>query len=310
MIQEASKMSNYLIETNGLIKSFGNFKAVNGIDLKVPKGEIYGFLGPNGAGKSTTIRMLLGLIKPTQGMVQLFGRPLKSNRLDILKKVGSMVESPSYYGHLSAYENLNITRKILELPKSEVDRVLQVVRLTEVKDKLVKKFSLGMKQRLGIAQALLGNPELLLLDEPTNGLDPSGIHEIRDLIKRLPFETGMTVLVSSHILSEVELIADQVGVIQKGEMIFQGTLQDLRVKGSSTLIIDANPMERALVHIEQMGYTVQVRDGRLYIPEQTVDPAEMNKKLVMNNISVRHLSEHRDTLEEIFLSITREDLKR
>ncbi|WP_257349890.1 ABC transporter ATP-binding protein [Pseudalkalibacillus decolorationis] len=303
-------MSNYLIETNGLIKSFGNFKAVNGIDLKVPKGEIYGFLGPNGAGKSTTIRMLLGLIKPTQGMVQLFGRPLKSNRLDILKKVGSMVESPSYYGHLSAYENLNITRKILELPKSEVDRVLQVVRLTEVKDKLVKKFSLGMKQRLGIAQALLGNPELLLLDEPTNGLDPSGIHEIRDLIKRLPFETGMTVLVSSHILSEVELIADQVGVIQKGEMIFQGTLQDLRVKGSSTLIIDANPMERALVHIEQMGYTVQVRDGRLYIPEQTVDPAEMNKKLVMNNISVRHLSEHRDTLEEIFLSITREDLKR
>ncbi|WP_221568475.1 ABC transporter ATP-binding protein [Alkalihalobacillus sp. TS-13] len=300
-------MSNFLIETNQLRKSFGSFKAVDQVDLKVPTGGIYGFLGPNGAGKSTTIRMLLGLINPTEGDVQIFGKPLKSNRIDILKKVGSMVESPSYYGHLTAYENLNITRKILDLPKREIDRVLGVVKLTDVKNKLVKKYSLGMKQRLGIAQALMGNPELLILDEPTNGLDPSGIHEMRDLIKRLPKGSGMTVLVSSHILSEIELMADHVGIINKGQMIFQGTLQELRGKSASTLQIAANPMEDALISLKEMGYRIEVNGGRLFIKDQQVEPSTINKKLVLDEIAVTHLSEQKDTLEDIFLSVTKEE---
>ena len=189
-----------VIETSHLTKNFGKFLAVNSIDLRVPKGGIYGFLGPNGAGKSTTIRMLLGLIKETQGQVKVFGKSIKEERLAILKQVGSMVETPSYYGHLTAYENLEVTRKILGVEKKEINRVLEIVKLTDVRHKAVKKFSLGMKQRLGIAQALLGNPELFILDEPTNGLDPSGIIEMRDLIKSFPEKYGITVLISSHIL--------------------------------------------------------------------------------------------------------------
>ena len=212
----------YIIETSSLTKKFGKFLAVDSIDLQVPKGGIYGFLGPNGAGKSTTIRMLLGLIKETKGQVTVFGKSIKEERLAILKRVGSMVETPSYYGHLTAYENLEVTRKILGIEKREINRVLEIVKLTDVQHKAVKKFSLGMKQRLGIAQALLGNPELLILDEPTNGLDPSGIIEMRELIKSLPEEYGITVLLSSHILSEIELIATHVGIINKGKLVFQG----------------------------------------------------------------------------------------
>lgn len=209
-------MNQYIIETNKLSKKFGNFIAVDNIKLKVPKGEIYGFLGPNGAGKSTTIRMLLGLVRPTNGNVTIFGKPMKECRLEILTNIGSMVEYPSYYGHLTAYENLDLARRILEIDQKEIDRILEIVKLTDVKNKVVKKFSLGMKQRLGIAQALLGNPELLILDEPTNGLDPSGINEIRDLIRSLPKIQGVTVFVSSHILNEIELIASHVGINRVG----------------------------------------------------------------------------------------------
>jgi len=221
-------MNKYLIETNNLTKNFEGFTAVNDIGLKVPSGVVYGFLGPNGAGKSTTIRMLLGLIKPTEGEVKVFGKSIKTHRTQILKKVGSLVEYPSYYANLTAYENLDITRRILEVDKKEIDRVLEIVKLTEVKNKAVKKFSLGMKQRLGIANALLGNPEILILDEPTNGLDPAGIHEVRELVKSLPEKMGITVLVSSHLLSEIELMATQVGIINKGKLMFQGTLEDLK----------------------------------------------------------------------------------
>ena len=214
-------MSTYVIETSNLTKKFGKFLAVNSIDLQVPKGGIYGFLGPNGAGKSTTIRMLLGLMKETQGQVKVFGKSIKEDRRAILKRVGSMVETPSYYGHLTAYENLEVSRKILGVEKKEINRVLEIVKLMDVQHKAVKKFSLGMKQRLGIAQALLGNPELLILDEPTNGLDPSGIIEMRELIKSFPEKYGITVLISSHILSEIELIATHVGIINKGKLLFR-----------------------------------------------------------------------------------------
>ncbi|MCY6370606.1 ABC transporter ATP-binding protein [Clostridium ganghwense] len=223
-------MSNYIVETNNLTKSFENFNAVRDLNLKVRKGRIYGFLGPNGAGKSTTIRMLLGLIKPTKGEIEIFGKSIKENRIEVLRNTGSLVESPSYYGNLTAYENLKISTEILNLKESSIDEVLEIVKLTNWKDTQVKKFSLGMKQRLGIALALIGKPNLLILDEPTNGLDPEGIHEIRELIKELPKINGMSVIISSHVLSEIQLMADDIGIINLGKLLFQGSLDELLFK--------------------------------------------------------------------------------
>ncbi|MFI8710050.1 ABC transporter ATP-binding protein [Bacillus sp. NPDC077411] len=300
-------MGEYIIETKNLSKKFGGFYAVNDVNLQVPEGNIYGFLGPNGAGKSTTIRMLLGLIKPTNGSVTLFGKSMKDSRIDILKNVGSMVEYPSYYGHLTAYENLEIIRKILEIDKKEIDKVLKIVNLTNVQDKLVKKFSLGMKQRLGIAQALLGNPALLILDEPTNGLDPAGIHEIRDLVKSLPSKMGITVLVSSHILSEIELIADHVGIINKGNLIFQGTLDDLREKSELEILVDARPKGDAGKYLSNKGFLVGEKEGMFIIKDMMANPADINRDLILSGHEVYHISQRRDTLEDIFLQMTKEE---
>lgn len=210
----------YIVQTNNLTKKFGKEPAVSGLDMKIPKGEVYGFLGPNGAGKSTTIRMLLGLMKQTDGSITVFNQDLRKEKIGILRKVGFLVENPSYYPHLTAYENLEAIRKVLQVPKTRITEVLEIVRLREAAHKKVKGFSLGMKQRLGIAAALLNSPHLLILDEPTNGLDPSGIIEMRNLIKSLPEKHGMTVLISSHLLSEIDQIATSVGVISKGKMIF------------------------------------------------------------------------------------------
>lgn len=297
-------MNNYLIETKNLTKKFDDFIAVNSIDLKVPKGVVYGFLGPNGAGKSTTIRMILGLVRPTEGDVSLFGKSIKSNRMEILKKVGSMVEYPSYYGNLTAYENLDITRRILDLDKDEIDRVLNIVKLTDVKNKPVKKFSLGMKQRLGIANALLGNPEILILDEPTNGLDPAGIHEIRELIKSLPGKMGITVLISSHILSEIELVASYVSVINKGKIQFQGRLEELKEKSNLEIKLDARPALSATNELKSKGYEVEVRDKNIYIKGNKINPAEIVKELVLSNHEIYHISQEKGSLEDIFLKIT------
>ncbi|MDE3837844.1 bacitracin ABC transporter ATP-binding protein [Bacillus methanolicus] len=297
-------MENLIIETRNLSKRFGSFTAVDDIDLRVPKGKIYGFLGPNGAGKSTTIRMLLGLIKPSKGGVRLVGKPIDKNRMEILKKIGSLVESPSYYGHLTAYENLEITRKILGVDKKEIDRVLDIVKLSDVKNKLVKKYSLGMKQRLGIAQALLGNPELLILDEPTNGLDPAGIQEIRYLIKTLPEKTGMTVMVSSHILSEIELIANHVGIIHKGKLIFQGTMDELRSRGESHITIGASPVHEAANFLKEKGYSIKINENGIIVKDHSVNPAQINRELVLGEFDVYHLSQKKETLEQIFLNIT------
>lgn len=299
-------MNQYIIETNKLSKKFGNFIAVDNINLKVPKGEIYGFLGPNGAGKSTTIRMLLGLVRPTNGNVTIFGKPMKECRLEILTNIGSMVEYPSYYGHLTAYENLDLARRILEIDQKEIDRVLEIVKLTDVKNKVVKKFSLGMKQRLGIAQALLGNPELLILDEPTNGLDPSGINEIRDLIRSLPKIQGVTVFVSSHILNEIELIASHVGIMKKGKLIFQGTIDELKGKSSTEIRMDVRPAEAALKQLTTKGYTVYQKNGLLNIQDKGINPAHINRELVLNGYDVYQISSQHDTIEDIFLHLTDE----
>ena len=227
-------MNGNIIETNSLTKGTGSQMRVNHIDLRVPEGCVYGFLGPNGAGKTTTLKLLLGLLKPTAGTITFFGQKMtEKNRLSILKHTGSLIESPSYYGHLTGLENLQIIAKLKKVPAGEITSVLQTVRLYEQKDKKVKQYSLGMKQRLGIAMALLGNPRVLILDEPTNGLDPAGIQEIRELIKDLPVIRQMTVIVSSHLLSEMEQMADMVGIIHHGELIFQGTLSALETQGDS-----------------------------------------------------------------------------
>lgn len=217
-----------IIETKNLTKSYAGFIAVSRVDLHIPKGAVYGFLGPNGAGKSTTMKMLLGLTKPTSGSFAIDSRKYPENRMEILKEVGSFIEAPAFYGNLSGEENLDIIRKILGLPKSAVSEALELVGLTEHKGRLAKKYSLGMKQRLGLASALIGRPPILILDEPTNGLDPVGIHEVRTLIRSLPQKFDCTVLVSSHLLSEIELMADHIGILNHGHLLFEGTLDQLK----------------------------------------------------------------------------------
>lgn len=217
-----------IIETKQLTKTYSEFTAVNSLNLHIPKGTVYGFLGPNGAGKSTTMKMFLGLTKPTSGTFSIDGKKYPENRIEILKSVGSFIEAPAFYGNLSGEENLDIVRRILGLPKSAVDEALDIVGLTQYKNRLAKKYSLGMKQRLGLASALIGKPPILILDEPTNGLDPVGIHEIRTLIRSLPQMFDCTVLVSSHLLSEIELMADNVGILNHGRLLFEGTLDELK----------------------------------------------------------------------------------
>ena len=219
---------DYMITTEQLTKKYKNFTSVNHVSLHIRKGSIYGFLGPNGAGKSTTMKMLLGLTAPTKGSFTIDGKQFPTDRIAILKEVGSFIESPSFYANLTGRENLYVIRRILGLPKSAVEDALDLVGLTEFGDRLAKKYSLGMKQRLGLAGALLGRPPILILDEPTNGLDPSGIHEIRNLVKSLPDLYDCTILISSHMLSEIELIADDIGILNHGRLLFEGSLDELR----------------------------------------------------------------------------------
>ncbi len=219
---------DYIITTNQLTKQYKDFISVNKVSLHIRKGSIYGFLGPNGAGKSTTMKMLLGLTAPTSGEFVIDNKHFPNDRISILKEIGSFIESPSFYANLTGRENLDIIRRILGLPKDSVEDALDLVGLTEFGDRLAKKYSLGMKQRLGLAGALLGRPPILILDEPTNGLDPAGIHEIRNLVKSLPHLYDCTILISSHMLSEIELIADDIGILNHGHLLFEGSLDDLR----------------------------------------------------------------------------------
>lgn len=227
-------MNEYVIETNKLCKKSGEKYRVRNLDMKVPKGVIYGFLGPNGAGKTTTMKLLLGLIHPNSGSISMLGQELTNKNKTVLNQLtGSLIESPGFYGHLTGQENLEIIAKYKSLDASVIEEALQTVRLYERKDEKVKNYSLGMKQRLGIAMALMGKPSIIILDEPTNGLDPAGIQEIRELIKSLPQSFGTTVLISSHLLSEVEQMADYVGIIDNGILIYQGPLSELETENSS-----------------------------------------------------------------------------
>jgi ABC-2 type transport system ATP-binding protein len=227
-------MKKYIIETYDLSKKSGNKFRVKDVNLAVPQGCIYGFLGPNGAGKTTTMKLLLGLIQPDGGTVEILGQKMSPrNRFDINMRTGSLIESPGFYGHLTGQENLEIIARYKNLGTADIKEALYTVSLYDRKDDKVKNYSLGMKQRLGIAMALMGKPELIILDEPTNGLDPAGINEIRNLVKSIPEKCGSTVIISSHLLSEVEQIADYVGIINKGKMIYQGLLSELEIGDAS-----------------------------------------------------------------------------
>ncbi len=298
---------NNVVETKQLSKKFGKDFAVNNVEIQIRKGEIYGFLGPNGAGKTTTIRMLLGLMRPTKGSVSVFGKDLKKEKIPILKNVGSLVENPSYYPHLTAIENLEAQRKILGVPKSRMNDVLEIVRLTNAANKKVKGFSLGMKQRLGIAAALLHQPELLILDEPTNGLDPSGIIEIRELIKKLPKEQNMTVLISSHLLSEIDQIATTVGIISKGEMIFQDSIDAMRKLAQQKVYVKVNDNEKAWRSLIANGLKAENKSDVIYLSDFTNEEvARAIQILVQEGLSIYRVQEEKRSLEDIFLRMTSE----
>ena len=298
-------MDDYLIETRELSRRFGSKLAVNDLNLLVPAAGVYGFLGPNGAGKTTAIRMLLGLIKPTVGEVFMFGLPLHKNRMTLMRRVGALVESPSLYPHLTGRENLEVTRRLIGAQFKLINLALDIVKLTKDADRRVREYSLGMRQRLGLALALLNQPQLLILDEPTNGLDPAGIHEMRDLIRRLPDDAGVTVFLSSHLLSEVEQIASHIGIIHEGRLLFQGRLAELQKRQHTQLRVGTNQLDQASSFLASAGWSVERHDGMLSVAATTSEDAiKVNSLLVDRGIDVFHLALAQASLEDIFLTLT------
>jgi ABC-2 type transport system ATP-binding protein len=286
-------------------KSFGRTTAVRGLSLTVPSQSVYGFLGPNGAGKSTTIRMMLGLLRPDRGTISLFGRPLATERISILGRIGSMVESPSLYLHLTGKENLEVHRRLLGLSRHVIHEALETVDLVSVADRVVRNYSSGMKQRLGLAQALLGSPQVLILDEPTNGLDPAGIHEVRTLVRDLPARLKMTVFLSSHLLAEVEQVATHLAIISQGQLKFEGTSEALRMGTRQTIVTEVDQPDRAFALLTSIGRKVSREGARLLIaPDVGYESAKINSILVEAGVSVSHLVTQRLTLEDAFLELT------
>ncbi|MFM1586777.1 ABC transporter ATP-binding protein [Streptococcus mutans] len=295
-------MNNYIIETKQLSKDFSGEAAVNQLSIHVRKNEIYGFLGPNGAGKSTAMKMLLGLLQPTHGSIRLFDKNFDSNQIALLSSVGSLIEEPSYYANLTGYENLEIIQRLLKLPKENIDKVLKIVKLYEQKDKLVKNYSLGMKQRLGIALAIIKFPKLLILDEPTNGLDPAGIQEIRELIKSLPQKYDMTVIISSHILSEIEQMATTVGIINKGKLLFEGQLTEL--EEDEKYLFETSDDALAEQLLMRKGFELEENQSIVLKDYNKTNIAAAVKVLVANDIDIYQVRMVRKSLEEIFLDMT------
>ena len=298
--------NNYLIETRGLTRRFGSQLAVDELNLLVPAAGVYGFLGPNGAGKTTAIRMLLGLIRPNAGEVRLFGESLNGNQQLLMRRVGALVEAPSLYPHLTGRENLEVTRRLLGSDRNLIGLALATVKLTKDADRRVREYSLGMRQRLGLALALLNKPDLLILDEPTNGLDPAGIHEMRDLIRHLPEEFGVTVFLSSHLLGEVEQIATHIGIIHEGHLLFQGALAELQSEQQTRLMVGVKQVHEATEFLVNTGWSVQrCVDDLLSVSTKAPDDAmRINKLLVDRGVDVFHLAVSQQSLENIFLNLT------
>ena len=295
-----------IIETHDLCKQYGNALRVAHLDLDVPEGSVYGFLGPNGAGKSTTLKMILGLVRPTAGSIRVLGKSMDSkNRLAVLRQVGSLIESPSYYGHLTGEENLRIVQTLRGVPEKNIREVLQIVRLDGQRGKKVAHYSLGMKQRLGLAAALLGYPKLLILDEPTNGLDPAGIQEMRELICELPERFGMTVVVSSHLLSEIDQMADHVAIIRDGELVFQDTLEALHGRSRHHLALRTTNNAVARAILQEKSVPCQEEEGYLILPILSDELAgQLTRLLGARNLGVIRLEERQKSLEDIFLELT------
>lgn len=295
-----------IIETHDLCKQYGNSLRVAHLNLDVPEGSIYGFLGPNGAGKSTTLKMILGLVRPSAGDIRVLGKRMdQKNRLSVLRQVGSLIESPSYYGHLTGEENLRIVQTLRGVPEKNIQEVLQIVRLNGQRGKKVAQYSLGMKQRLGLAAALLGYPKLLILDEPTNGLDPAGIQEMRELICALPERFGMTVVVSSHLLSEIDQMADHVAIIRDGELVFQDTLEALHSRSQHHLALRTtnNAVARSL--LAEQSIPCQEEADYLLLPILSDEiAAQITRFLSENHLGVVRLEERQKSLEDIFLELT------
>ena len=290
-----------LVQTRGLTKRYGGTTAVDGLDLSVGRGEVYGFLGPNGAGKTTTLKMLLGLIRPTGGSASVLGRAPGSP--EGLAKVGALVESPAFYPYLSGRDNLRVMARLSGAPNGRVAEVLDAVELSGRAKSRYKKYSLGMKQRLGVATALLKDPDLLILDEPTNGLDPKGVADMRALIRRLG-SGQRTVLLSSHLLGEVEQVCDRVGVIHKGRLISEGAVTDLR--GGEALVVRAEPLEEAATVAGRLEGVegVETVGGMLRLRTEPERAAEINAKLVSAGLRVSGLWLAERSLEEVFLELT------
>src|SRR5688500_13821831 len=297
-----------VIHASQLSRAFNGQPAVRALDLAVPRQSVYAFLGPNGAGKSTTIRLLLGLLRPDSGSIHIFGLPLATERLTVLRQVGSLVETPSLYPHLTAHENLSIPARLLKRRASDIGRALETAGLASVGRKLVRNFSLGMKQRLGLAMALLAQPDLLILDEPTNGLDPAGIHEVRQMLRAMPAEHGVTVFLSSHLLSEVEQLATHVAMLSQGTMVFQGTVATLSERRRARLRVMVDRPAEAAAHLELRGGTVD-RQGDALIADATVPAAMINRALVEAGYDVHFLAHETDSLEQIFLGMTHSEAK-
>ncbi len=299
----------FCIETNNLSYKFsGTDSVLNDINLQVPTGSIFGFLGPNGAGKTTTLRLLLGLLKKQNGTIKIFDKQFDASRIEILKDIGSLIEAPSLYAHLTATENLTILQKIYQCPMTRIDEVLKIVGLSDTGKKKAGEFSLGMKQRLSIAIALLHNPALLVLDEPTNGLDPNGIIEIRALLKKLNTEFKTTILISSHLLSEIEKLVTHICIINKGSILFQGTLDELHLKQNKKSIIyfDTDNSVQTMEILKSNNLFPTLLNGLVTIPivEKEII-AQLNQQLVNNKINVYQIAIIKNDLESIFIDITK-----
>lgn len=294
----------FALETADLHHRFASHDVLRGVNMQVPEGSIYGFLGANGAGKTTTLRLLLGLLKTQRGEIRILGKPF---RKEVLRHVGSLIESPSLYDHLTAAENLRLLQIIHQCPQQRIGEVLELVGLAHTGKKRARQFSLGMRQRLAIAAALLHRPSLIVLDEPTNGLDPEGIIEIRNLLIELNRSHGCTILVSSHLLSEIERVVTHLGILGKGKLLFQGTIEELRRQEVPTVRIATNDNAAAVGTIAQHGIAARVDEGEIVLPALTNERiAALNRQLTARNLDVYEIRTVRNDLETIFLNLVRE----
>ncbi len=296
------------IQTYNLTKKYGSVEAVSLLNLTVEEGSIYGFLGPNGAGKTTTIRLLLGLLAPSAGEVMLFGQKLRRGNRQLMSKVGSLVETPSLYLHLTGRENLQVVTTLLQLPQGHIAQVLDLVELAQDANRKVSEYSLGMKQRLGIALALIHQPKLLILDEPTNGLDPQGIREMREFLRSLPQRFGITVFLSSHLLSEVEQIATHIGIINHGKLLFQGTLQALQDQTRNLIAFTVNDPQKArdLLQPHLVPNPDVAQDDNTLVVRVNSDKEvpEITRRLVLEHIDIYAIVPQTLHLEDIFFQYT------